>query len=230
MPISDPDGYDPGHFQHGYDDIIKPAIVETKFKAWRADEAKNTNLIQVDILKELLNATIAICDLSSRNPNVLFELGIRQAFDKPVVLIQEEKTPKIFDISGLRYIEYSRNMKYHQVIEAQEKISQSINATMDKASDADNMNSIIKLLALDPANIPSLDNKDRSHVEFSVLQAQINEIKNIILRNNNLAIASDSRFNIEYNTLKRHLEKLAVKSYYSTDDVKQNFSPVVSEI
>lgn len=94
MPIGDTDGYDKGHFTHVYDDIIKPAVELTEFTPRRADEVKETNFIHLDILTKLIEAPIAICDLSSRNPNVLFELGIRQAFDKPVVLIQKMELPK----------------------------------------------------------------------------------------------------------------------------------------
>lgn len=116
MPIADPEGYPSGHFQHVYDDIIQPSCAAVGISPIRADDVKATNLIHLDILKRLIDAPIAICDLSSRNPNVLFELGIRQAFDRPVVLIQEEKTPRIFDIGPIRYLEYSREMKYHEVL------------------------------------------------------------------------------------------------------------------
>lgn len=40
MPISDADGYDKGHFERVYEDIIKPAIEKTEFVARRADEVK----------------------------------------------------------------------------------------------------------------------------------------------------------------------------------------------
>ena len=135
MPISDCEGYEKGHFSHVYNDIIKPAIDKTDYMAIRADEVKETNFIHLDILKKLIDAPIAVCDLSTRNPNVLFELGIRQAFDKPVVLIQEKGTPKIFDIAPLRYLEYSKDMKYHEVLESQKQLQESIEAT--KASEGD---------------------------------------------------------------------------------------------
>ena len=103
MPISDPPGYEAGHFRHVYDDLIKPACKHLNYNPVRADDIAGTSLIHVDILKKIVESPIAICDLSSRNPNVLFELGIRQAFDKPVVLIQEVGTEKIFDIGILKY-------------------------------------------------------------------------------------------------------------------------------
>ena len=99
MPLSEVEGYDKGHFQTVYEDLIKPAVENAGYNPMKADEVGKTNLIHLDILQRLMNAPIVICDLSTRNPNVLFELGVRQAFDKPVVLIQEKGTPKIFDIS-----------------------------------------------------------------------------------------------------------------------------------
>lgn len=112
MPISECDGYETNHFQRVYEDIIRPAVQAANYEPNRADETKASNLIQIDILKKLIDAPIVVCNLSTRNPNVLFELGIRQAFDKPVVLIQEIDTLPIFDISSLRYVNYSRDMKY----------------------------------------------------------------------------------------------------------------------
>ena len=178
MPIADCDGYEKGHFAHVYDDIIKPAIDKTEFTAIRADEVKETNFIHLDILKKLIDAPIAVCDLSTRNPNVLFELGIRQAFDKPVVLIQEKGTPKIFDIASLRYLEYSKEMKYHEVLESQKSLQEAIEATKAAEGDSGNINSIVKLMALSsPAIIPNLDNSNKEVLALDVMRSQMNDLK-----------------------------------------------------
>lgn len=178
MPIADCDGYEKGHFAHVYDDIIKPAIDKTEFTAIRADEVKETNFIHLDILKKLIDAPIAVCDLSTRNPNVLFELGIRQAFDKPVVLIQEKGTPKIFDIAPLRYLEYSEGMKYHEVLESQKSLQEAIEATKAAEGDSGNINSIVKLMALSsPAIIPNLDNSNKEVLALDVMRSQMNDLK-----------------------------------------------------
>ena len=115
MPISDPEGYESGHFKYVYDDIFKPAIEEAGFEPKRADDDGSSSMIQVNIIKDIIESPMAICDLSTRNPNVLFELGIRQAFDLPVVLVQEEGTPRIFDISTINTIDYRKSLKYREV-------------------------------------------------------------------------------------------------------------------
>ena len=103
-----------------YEDLFKVACNKSGFKAVRADEVKQTYLIHLDIFQKLIESPMAICDLSNRNPNVLFELGLRQAFDKPTVLVQQCETPKIFDISPLRYTEYRKELKYREVLEDQD--------------------------------------------------------------------------------------------------------------
>ena len=104
MPISDPEGYESGHFNKVYE-LIKEAIHKAGFEALRVDE-QNTGNFQCDILEDILTSEMAICDLTTRNPNVLFELALRQAANLPVVIIQEEGTPFVSDITTLSVIPY----------------------------------------------------------------------------------------------------------------------------
>ena len=214
MPIDDCDGYEKGHFAHVYDDIIKPAIDKTEFTAIRADEVKETNFIHLDILKKLIDAPIAVCDLSTRNPNVLFELGIRQAFDKPVVLIQEKGTPKIFDIAPLRYLEYSKEMKYHEVLESQKSLQEAIEATKAAEGDSGNINSIVKLMALSsPAIIPNLDNSNKEVLALDVMRSQMNDLKmmmEMMVHEGRKGISRRSSIAaIEYERIVNKLEKIS---------------------
>lgn len=134
MPFSDPEGYAKGHFRKIYEQIIKPAIENAGYVAYRVDENGVSDLITTKIFQAILDCEMAICDLSSRNPNVLYELGIRHAFDKPVVLINDDKTERIFDIQGISTIEYRRERLYDEVIEDQKKISEAIAANENNSS------------------------------------------------------------------------------------------------
>jgi hypothetical protein len=115
MPISDLDGYAPGHFGRVYEHIIKPACDLAELDPVRADDIMTTNYIALDIIKHIINSEMAICDLSGRNPNVLYELGIRQAFNLPVTLIKDQKTNRIFDIQGFRDVEYDESLRIDNV-------------------------------------------------------------------------------------------------------------------
>lgn len=180
MPISKVDGYSEDHFLRVYEDIIKVGIEQAQYVPVRSDEVKETNLIHLDILKKLIDAPIAVCDLSTRNPNVLFELGIRQAFDKPVVLIQEKGTPKIFDINPLRYLEYSKEMKYHEVLKTQKELKQAIEATKAAENDNGNINSIVRLLALSSATIPNMEGNNKEALTLDIIQSQMNDLRQMM--------------------------------------------------
>lgn len=212
MPISDAEGYDEGHFERVYEDIVKPAVEKTDFIARRADEVKETNFIHLDILKQLIDAPIAICDLSTRNPNVLFELGIRQAFDKPVVLIQEKGTPKIFDIGPLRYLEYDKGMKYHDVLKTQGELTEAVIATKATEGQQGNVNSIVRLMALsNPATIPNLEGDNKEAFAIDVLQTQLNDMRKMMeisLMENRRGGSKGSISSIEYERISNKLDKL----------------------
>lgn len=152
MPISDVDGYEPGHFDRVYNYIIKPACEKAGFAAKRADLTGKTNFIVIDILKQIVNSDMAICDLSSRNSNVFFELGLRQAFNLKTVLIKDIKTPRSFDIAGLRCMDYDENLRVDKVEGVVEQLSKALKDTMECGGDE--VNSLIRLLAVDAAKLP----------------------------------------------------------------------------
>src|SRR5258708_39934098 len=129
MPHADPNGYAPEHFRHVFEDLFQPACERAGYRAVRADQILETNFIHLDVLQRILESPMVLCDLSSRNPNVLFELGLRQAFDKPVALVQEIGTPQIFDITPLRFTNYRRNLIYRQALQDQDAIADALIAT-----------------------------------------------------------------------------------------------------
>lgn len=180
MPISDPEGYDAGHFKHVYLDLYRPACEMAGYKAVRADDIVSTNMIHEDVLRRIVDSPMAICDLTTLNPNVMFELGIRQAFDKPVILIQEVGTRRIFDISPMRSLEYSRLLRYHDVLSEQQSIAEAIRATEKSWHDGVGINSLIKLLSLArPATLTDVSEIDKEPIvqlfrrELATLRADI---------------------------------------------------------
>lgn len=176
MPISDQPEYDPSHFTLVYDDIIKPAIELAGMEPIRADETVNTNLIQLDILRKVIESDIAICDMSAKNPNVFYELGVRQAFDRPTVLMIDETTTAPFDVSSLRYVTYSRGMKYRDVKSAIMKLADALKDTYAKREDKTEINSLIRLMELtSPAQLgqAELSEEDKNNIYYNM---QITEL------------------------------------------------------
>jgi hypothetical protein len=153
MPIADHPDYSPGHFMRVYDYIIKPACIKADFVPDRADDAQHTHFIMMNILQRILDADMAICDLSGKNPNVMYELGIRQAFDKPVTLIKDEKTSRVFDTGMLSDAEYYCDLRIDNVQVAIDSIATRLRNTYEKKDD--HASSLIQLMKIDPAKPPA---------------------------------------------------------------------------
>jgi hypothetical protein len=177
MPIADMEGYDTGHFSRVYEYLIKPACINAGFEPHRADIVAASNYIIIDILRKILDSDMVICDLSGRNPNVLYELGVRQAFNLPTVLIKDIKTPKIFDIQGLRYTEYNHALRIDEVQKERERIELSISETAENTHD---INSMIQLLGVQAAPLP---HKVELSNETSVI---LESLKDISVRISNI--------------------------------------------
>lgn len=174
MPISDQGDYPKGHFTKVYEQIFKPAITDAGFEPYRVDENKICDSIINKIFEAVQNCPMALCDLSNRNPNVLYELGLRQAYDKPVVLVQDEKTERIFDVSGINTVGYKSMRLYEDVIDARGKIAEAIKSTRDGKE-----NSIVKIMKAGAADINSgnLTNEDRMSIMLNSIMRDIQQIK-----------------------------------------------------
>lgn len=111
MPFSErTQKYLPSFFTEVLNSLIIPAADVAGFTV-RTARATGSDVIQSTIINALLNADLVIADLTEHNPNVLFELGVRMALEKPILLIRARGTEKIFDVDNmLRVFDYKENL------------------------------------------------------------------------------------------------------------------------
>jgi hypothetical protein len=111
MPFSEKhDKRAEGFFKEVLDGLIIPAGIEAGFTVETANK-QGSDVIHSTIINDLLEADLVVADLTDHNPNVLFELGVRMAVDKPVALIKSKDTGRIFDVDNmLRVYEYNQNL------------------------------------------------------------------------------------------------------------------------
>ena len=60
-----------------------------------------------DIWKSLRCARIVVAELTDRNPNVLYEVGLAHSLGKPVIIITRNQDDVPFDLKALRYRYYN---------------------------------------------------------------------------------------------------------------------------
>ncbi len=82
--------------------IIKKAVEEAGLECIRADTVIHSGIIDKPMYELLLDADLVIADLSTSNPNAIYELGVRHALRPYTTIVIAEKQFKFpFDINSL---------------------------------------------------------------------------------------------------------------------------------
>lgn len=134
MPISPIDGCSASHWEE-VQSIVRESlssIKEFEFEVSMVSDADDVGVIQKRIVENLYRSDIVICDVSAKNPNVMFELGMRLAFDKPTVIIKDE-TDYSFDTGIIEHIPYPRGLRFKQIVDFKERLASKVAATLKKS-------------------------------------------------------------------------------------------------
>ena len=124
-----------GWFDKYYFEIYVPAIEAAGFEAKRADDLYRPGNIVNDIWNYTKEAKVILADLTNKNPNVFYELGLAHAITKPAVLITATIEDVPFDLRSLRVIEYDKNYaKWGEIL--QDKITKSLTETFQNPEEA----------------------------------------------------------------------------------------------
>jgi hypothetical protein len=171
MPISTLDGCNEGHWSDVLE-IITEAIEESGFEGNLVSNADDVGIIQKRIIQNLYENPIVVCDVSGKNPNVMFELGMRLAFDKPTIIIKDDKTSYSFDTSPIEHIEYPRDLRFSRIVDFKSKLAEKIKATFEKSTNDSSYTTFLKHFG--EFKVAKIEKKEVSGQEFI-----LDELKNI---------------------------------------------------
>jgi len=112
-------------FDKYYNEIYAPAVKNAALIPRRADDFYRVGTIINDIWTLTGEAKMILADLTGKNPNVLYELGLAHALAKPAILISQTMEDIPFDLRSLRIITYDKN-EHNWGIILKENITKSI--------------------------------------------------------------------------------------------------------
>ena len=98
----------PIDFDRIYDEIIAPGVQKADLEPIRADEEVVGGFIHKAMFERLMLCDYAVADLTTANPNVFYELGIRHGIrPHSTVLLFGKGTRLPFDVAPLRALPYA---------------------------------------------------------------------------------------------------------------------------
>ena len=117
------------------DFILKPELGEVGLTIYRADSDPAPGTITGQLLAELIKARVVIADLTGKNPNVYYELGIAHSFDRPVISLVDSIEDLPFDVRDQRAIPVGNfnpdvGLGVTQVTEARKLLKQSLTVVL----------------------------------------------------------------------------------------------------
>jgi len=89
-------------------DTIKTAAGRQSLNAVRIDRARVVGPVSVAVHRKIRDARLVLADVTGANPNVLNEVGLAEAFGKPLILItQDQPEDAPFNIRNLQLHKYA---------------------------------------------------------------------------------------------------------------------------
>lgn len=109
--------------------ILMDAVSLAGFECKLVSDDDSVGVIQDRIVNNVYGSEIIVCDVSHKNPNVMFELGMRLAFDKAVVIVKDDKTDYSFDTGIIEHIEYPRDLRFTKIEVFKKKLQDKVMST-----------------------------------------------------------------------------------------------------
>ncbi|MFC4263849.1 TRAFs-binding domain-containing protein [Ferruginibacter yonginensis] len=159
-----------------FDNLIKPAFDELDIECFRAKDIRHSGNIDVPMYEWILNADIVIADISTLNPNALYELGVRHALrPNATIVISEDKTKYPFDLNHTLISKYEHLGKDIGVSEAK-RFKNELKATVLEVLNTKKNDSPVYtyLPKLQPPKFENVDVK--SIKEYSDIQPTLSEL------------------------------------------------------
>jgi len=177
MPISAIDGCNEQHWVE-VKSILTDVVEAAGFKANLVSYADDVGVIQKRIIQNLYENPIVVCDVSGKNPNVMFELGMRLAFDKPTIIVKDDKTSYSFDTSPIEHVEYPRDLRFNKIVSFKEALKEKVLATYNKAKDDPTYTAFLKHFGT--FTVAKLETKEVSKEDFII--EELRELRKAVQR------------------------------------------------
>lgn len=121
--------FGPEELNDVYEYFVKPSVeANCSLRCERGDDVFGSNVVMEDIRRSISRARIVLADLTGRNPNVFYEVGIAHTLDKEVLLLSQAMDDVPFDLRHRRVLVYDNTPKGCKKLE--QRVAENVNAIL----------------------------------------------------------------------------------------------------
>lgn len=181
MPISEIGGCSREHWSE-VKQILFDVATACGFEPKLVSDEADVGFIHKRIVENLYLNPIVVCDVSATNPNVMCELGMRLAFDKPAIIIKDDETQYSFDTSPIEHIPYPRDLHFHRVVRFKDELGGKLKATHE-ASQQPGYSTFLghigkfRIAEVETEEVPE------ARLAFDELSAELRDLKRLVKSN-----------------------------------------------
>lgn len=208
-----------------YKEVYKPVCKANGLDCWRVDEISKPGSITRDIIEGLIEADIVIADLTSKNPNVFYELGIAHSVGNKTIMTAQSTDDIPFDIGNYRVIVYEQSITGSKKLYANlERAIQDLLKAFDQTNNPFQEVAAGKLKLGQKRKVPI-----SKYIDFAALPWQSRDY----LKENNILYVEDlKRLNLEEMANTRGIGKESLRIFvtqllesdiYEDSEILQNF-------
>ena len=95
---------------------VKRIVRDFGLRAIRADDLYGSNIL-TDIWRGVTESKVIVADITGRNPNVMYELGLAHALKKDVIILTQREDDIPFDLRVYRCLVYENNSDGYEQLE-----------------------------------------------------------------------------------------------------------------
>lgn len=164
--------------------MIQDAIGKTEFEPCPVWDDSSSDQIKSTIYNNIIQLDIIVCDISSLNANVMFELGLRLSIRKPIVIICDDMTSPPFDINDIRYVTpaYPVGLGFYDIPGFLQALADTITNTWNRFQSAGD--DYTQLLQLSSVKKYTIVDKNSKEVPYSKALAKILSMVEELSKNN----------------------------------------------
>jgi hypothetical protein len=166
MPFSGTTAHSEDYWRRHYFFFLKPIIEKAGYDACRSEPMRAD--IATQIITNLTKADVVLANLTDFNPNVLWELGIRQSFKNGTITIAQKDTPIPFHFSHKGMLFYNAEHLENQEFESQ--LQKSLRDCIKNNNEADSP--VLEVLG-GRSTLYSIINKEENKRKLSVVEYEL---------------------------------------------------------